>query len=115
MPILEDIAELLESEGLGTLGTELFLSSMDDPGMPSQCTALYQYAGGPPLQVLEAAGVRYARPGLHVRCRAADYPTAEAQADAIWLLLSTVANQEINGTRYLSILPQQSPFPLGPD
>jgi minor capsid protein len=116
MGFLETIAVYLEDADLGlTLGTNLFLTEMDDPGMPSACVALYAYAGAPPLQVLDAAGVKYAQPGLHVRCRAADYPTAEAQAEAIWLALSAVANQTIDGTWVLGVVPQQSPFSLGPD
>jgi hypothetical protein len=116
MGFLETIAAFLEDADLGlTLGTNLFLTQMDDPGMPTACTALFQYAGAPPLQVLDAAGVKYAQPGLQVRCRAADYPSAEAQAEAIWLVLSAVANVSIEDTWVLGIVPQQSPFPLGVD
>ena len=81
MSVLEDAADHLEDNGLGTVGTDIFLSVL--PQSPDVCTALFEYAGSAPKETM---GTMLARPRLQVVCRAGrdDYPTArDAALDAL--------------------------------
>lgn len=116
MSVLTDIGTYLQSEGIGTLGTDIFLSQM--PDTPDEAIALFEYAGNAPSRM---GGNR--QPGIQVRTRG-DYETARATIDDIYTLLSKIGNEyeddapegvTINGTTYLHFQTVQEPFPLGPD
>lgn len=116
MPVLTDIGQYLQTNSIGALGTDLFLSQM--PDSPDDAIALYEYAGNTPSRMGDNR-----RPGLQVKVRG-DYETARAKIDEIYTLLSKIGNEyeddapegvTINGTTYLHFETVQEPFPLGVD
>ncbi len=104
--LLDDIASSLESAGLGTVGTNLFLGSRPATA-PVKCTTLYEYNGA--AAVRTSPGVAVENPRLQVRTRDEGYQAARAQAEAIYKLLDGIANQAIAGTKYFWIEAQAPP------
>jgi len=111
MSMLTDVHSYLSANGQGT---NLYIGSM--PDAPDAVVGLFAYAGRPPAEVLDVAGVRRERPGLQVQVRSAPngYADAEARAYAIYRLLS-VANATLGSGFYQEVRPITSPFSLGRD
>ncbi len=106
--MLKEIGTYLQSQGIGTLGTDLFLGLM--PDQPDNCIALFEYAGSPPD--LHWNG-EY--PGLQVRVRNKSYGTGREKIQRIYELLHGLHNQILSGTRYLLIKARGSPEVLKRD
>ena len=70
--MLKEIGTYLQAQGIGTLGTNIFLGLMPDE--PDNCIALFEYAGSPPD--LHWNG-EY--PGLQVRVRGTSYAAARSK------------------------------------
>ena len=116
MGILEEIGALLVANSLGTLGSDLFL--VRTPPVPDACTTIYETGGKAPDYTHDQAAPRYENPTIKVIVRSdkeKNYKAAKDKARQIWLVLGAIRNQNLSGTRYLSIVPIQSPFSLGPD
>jgi hypothetical protein len=103
MNLLEDLGGWLDSQlGTLTLGTNFFYSLM--PENVSNCAALYQNTGAPPsftmgsnnLPILE-------RPQIQFLVRNSSYTTANSLSDSMYRVLTAIANQTINGRRYLRV------------
>lgn len=107
MTLVADIATILASAGVGTVGTDIFYGSM--PPSPDNCVCIYQYAGSPSL----AEGID--RPGVQVRIRNTSYANASSKATDVHDALHTYANTLLNGTYYMQILANQYPEGLGVD
>ena len=105
--LLDDIADYLESQGIGTVGVDLFKG--DTPEIPDNCVTIERYAGQSPGML------GYEKPGLQVRVRNKIRENAEIKIKSIETLLHCLCNTTLSGTRYLSIFAQQSPTPLGRD
>ena len=117
MPLLPEIAAYLVSQGLGTLGTTLFLSRMADAQVPAFITALFEMPGTLGERVMESSGMLLERPGLEVIVRGGpgEYAAAAAHAHAVWVALTAVANMTLSGTHYVAIDSTASPQDIGPD
>lgn len=115
MTILEAIGDYLQSNGHGTLGTDLFLAVM--PEAPDACVAVYESGGQSPMQTFGSAAYAADRPSVQVICRAerADYPAARDKAAAIRDLLGAVTDQTISGVTVARISPSGSVLPMGED
>lgn len=117
MSVLTDIGEYLQTNSIGTINTDLFLSQMKDA--PDDAIAIYEYAGNQPSKL---GGNR--SPGIQIKTRSASYEDARAKIDDIYTLLSKIGNEyeddapegvTINGTTYLHFETVQEPFSVGPD
>lgn len=117
MSVLNDIGEYLQTNSIGTLGTDLFLSQM--PDAPDNVVTVFEYAGNAPNRM---GGNR--QPGIQIRTRSDSYEDARAKIDNVYLLLSKIGNEyeddapegvEINGTTYLHFQTVQEPFEIGVD
>ena len=117
MSIIHDIAQLLQSNDLGTMGVDIYCSQM--PDAPDEIISLYQYSG---KQSDAISGLTY--PGLQVRVRAESYQAAEEKIVLVENVLSSVGDEVndvqnsglvINDKLYLRIMPVQNAFPLGYD
>jgi hypothetical protein len=108
-----DIGHYLETGGIGTIETDIFLDYV--PVTPNQCIILTQYAGNRPEQLLSGPGDE--SPGLQVRGRAGpnQYETGFAKMKAVELLLSGLSNTTLTATMYKSIIPTGSIANLGYD
>jgi hypothetical protein len=108
MPMLTDVADLLEAEGLITVGAYK-LSELPDE--PDGIVVLHETPGLAPQFVHGKIGAAYEYPRLQVIVRDPDYTVAYNKAHDIFRLLSNVVNAELGEgpTWYLRISPMGSP------
>ena len=106
--MLTEIGAYLQSQGIGTLGADLFLGLM--PDQPDNCIALFEYAGSPPD--LHWNG-EY--PGLQVRVRNKSYAAGRAKIEEVVTELHGAHELTLNSTRYLLIKAWGSPEVLKRD
>jgi hypothetical protein len=100
--MLSEIGNYLQTQGKGTLGTDIFLGLM--PDQPDDCIALFEYAGSPPD--LHWNG-EY--PGLQARVRNTSYAAARTKIGDVVDELHGLCEQTLSGTRYLLIKAKGSP------
>ena len=100
--MLSDIGNYLQVQGIGTLGTNIFLGMV--PDKPDNCIVLFEYAGSPPD--LHWNG-KY--PGLQVRVRNKSYAAARTKIGEVMAALHGLHEQTLSGTRYLLIKARGSP------
>lgn len=103
----QDMCEYLEDEGVGTIGTDLFVSEL--PAGKTDGMVVTQYPGAPPELVCGTQGIRLDMPRFQFRCRYASEATAITKAEAAATALAKVENQSIEGTRYRSVIVLQTP------
>jgi len=106
--MLNEIGTYLQSQGIGNLGSDIFLGLM--PDQPDNCIALFEYAGSPPD--LHWNG-EY--PGLQVRVRNKSYGAGRAKIGQVKRELHGLHETTLNGTRYLLIKARGSPEVLKRD
>jgi hypothetical protein len=112
--LLEDLSYAIEVAGVGVRGQDLFAGRM--PEEPDEVIALMSYPGEAPVFTHDRPGeINYERPRAQVMVRSRYRANAEAKAQAILVALSAIVEQEIQGTRYLRVIPLQSPFVAGRD
>ena len=114
--ILEAVGAKLQTDGIGTLGTSIFLSLM--PDSPDVCIAVYEYAGLPPLDTFGASvTVALDRPQIQVMTRATrnDYVTARDKAVDVRNSLAKISNISLSGITILRIAPSSAVNPIGLD
>jgi hypothetical protein len=116
MAFLDDLASVLVGGGLGTLGTDLFLSSRAVvPALPSGSTVHIIETGGtaPHNTHNSTASPAYLQPGAQITVRANDYRVAITKARAVYESLYGIRNEFIGSGWYLWVKPLQEPFDLG--
>ena len=122
MPLLDEVGLLLQTAGLGTLGTTIIKSSvpLDEPMSPAfedALIALLEVPGYPALDILNTPDDTVEQPVVQVVIRGApyEYEAARAWAQQVYLTLRRVQNQLLSGTFYLFMQPLQPPFALPVD
>lgn len=116
MSVLEDLGTYGAAQGLGTLGTDIFLG--DFPDRPDALSALFEYTGAAPLQLMSSqlSPGALSFPRIQVRTRALTYAAARAKAVDWQRKLHWLGPTTLSGTRYENIRALQSePFPLRVD
>lgn len=114
--ILEAVGNKLATDGLGTLGTNIFLSLM--PDTPDVCLTVYEYSGLAPLDTFGASvTVALDRPSIQVMTRATrnDYVTARDKAVDVRNALAKVSNVTLSGINVLRIAPTSAINPIALD
>jgi hypothetical protein len=106
--MLNEIGTYLQTQGIGTLGADIFLGLM--PDQPDNCIALFEYAGSPPD--LHWNG-EY--PGLQIRVRNTSYAAARSEIGKVIEKLHGLCEQTLSDTRYLLIKARGSPEVLKRD
>ena len=109
---VNDLATRLVSQGVGTLGTDLFGGGL--PSVPVNCLALIEYAGEEPRLKAPGEVALDERPRVQVIARGKSYRLAEEKARAAYEAIQC-AMTTINGTLYLRIDALQTPFYLKND
>lgn len=104
--LLDDIAEYLEDEAVGTIGTNLFKSYMPDTVDTGVCIL---DTGGP----MPDTELPTKKPTFQVFIRATDYITGRAKLDAVRDALHQVTNTTIGGTYFYYILSQSEGGHIG--
>ena len=112
---IHDIADYLSSGGLGTVGTDIFMSAMFGEADPSLAVLLtggqssvHTHRSGPGLAAVE-------RPRVQVVTRSENPETAMQRAQVAFKLLDGLRERQINGIRYLWSTAVQPPFALDRD
>jgi hypothetical protein len=119
--VLDDLGLYLQTAGLATLGTTLFLGGfpVDAQGTssPDAITTLVETPGLPPEYIHDVVGVSWERPFVQSLTRGAPYDYAGARdwAQDIFLALGQIRNQTLSGTYYFWVMPQQSVTKLRDD
>lgn len=115
MTILEAVGDYLQAQGIGTLGTDLFLAVM--PESPDAVVCIYETQGFAPVETMGAAAFAVERPGLQVIARAArgDYPAARDAAVAVRNLLAGLVESTVSGVHIMRVSAEGSPLPMGED
>jgi hypothetical protein len=105
-----DIGAMLAANGVGTIGTNIFISLM--PNTPDAVIALYDSGGFP-----GESGYKYEYPTIQVRIRGAkgQYISAYAKAEAVRNFLHDRANITWGVNRYIGIWSMSDILFLGQD
>lgn len=113
--ILEALGDYLQTNSIGTLGTNIFLGKM--PESPDYCVCLYEYEGMAPMQSFGGNPYDVDMPRIQVVVRGArdDYPTARDGAKSIKDILSDITDVTISSTKVLRVASLGSTIPLGLD
>lgn len=114
MPFLNEIAAKLAAAGVGTRGTNIFLST--DSNIPTDAgpyMTIVETGGTAPRFVHNHAGAHTQRPTAQIAVRAADYPAARAMAKAAYDALNGLFNATLSGTFYQRIIARQEPTDIG--
>lgn len=106
--ILDELGAYLQTQGVGTLGTDLFTGTL--PDVPDNAVALYEYGGVSPVSTLGATNMKFERPRIQVLARATTYSAARSKIEMIFKLLHGLANTSLSSVRYLLVEAVQSPF-----
>lgn len=117
MPFLDEIAAKLVSAGVGTIGTNILLSSK----------AVIPTGAGPYLSLIETGGsgsvrtqnnTAIERPTAQISARASSYPVARTMLKTAYDALggaNGLHNVTLSGVFYLSIVPRQQIIDIGLD
>jgi hypothetical protein len=112
MGMVQDITTYLQTQGVGTKGTDLFYAHMPDSAESTydNVVCCFEYEGEP----TETSGEE--RPGLHIEVRNTSYDTAYEKIKTIRDMLDGITNTFIGGVFYQNIHATTSgPIPLGMD
>lgn len=114
--ILEELATLLQTAGIGTSGATLFKHALPAEGPvaanAAPQVALIEIGGMAPVRTLDMPPNRYERPVVSVVIRGAPhgYQAARQKAQDAWDVLDGIANETLSGARYLWIQAMRSPY-----
>lgn len=106
--LLDEIGNYLQAQGVGTIGTDLYLSQM--PDQPDTALSIQETGGYPPDL---HADIDY--PTFQIMCRSMDYQTARSKAEDAFKVLHGLAETILGTRRYLLISAMQSPTYIGRD
>jgi hypothetical protein len=117
--LLDDVAALIETLGLGTVKTSaaqagvpwLIYKAGEVPG-EADAISLNESPGEGPLHAMGETVAEL--PHLQVIARSLSYLTARTKAAALWTALNNYRGTPV-ATRYLGIELLHSPFPVGRD
>lgn len=96
--VVNDIADYLEDEGLGTVGTDIFVGNQ--PETPVNCITVFDTGGQKP-----SIDIPTKRPTFEVLVRATDYATGKDLIDSVRTLLHNKYNETlvVDGNYFFSI------------
>lgn len=113
MNLLTDFGQLLQSEGVGTLGTDIFLSRA--PDQPDECLILTEYQAYPSRIFGNRNIPADERHAVQVMARAADYPSALSLAHEAYDVVNFRHKTLASGRRYAWSKADSQPFFMGVD
>lgn len=109
MAMLVDLGGYLATQsGSLTLGTNFFYSIV--PESPDNCVALTEDGGVSPIFTQGSTNApKIERPQLQLYVRNTSYETGMALAENLYMILTSIANQNINGVQYLRVIALGNP------
>ena len=113
--ILEALGDYLQTNSIGTLGTNIFLGKM--PASPDYCITLYEYEGMAPSETFGNHAYDIDMPRIQIVVRGArdDYPTARDGVKTIRDLIANITDVTISSTKILRVASLGATIPLGLD
>lgn len=106
MAALADLAQHLEDEGVGTIGSTILVDMM--PRNVTEGVVLRQ-TGGP----IDPYLLTMRRTTFQAVIRAASYPSAETKAETVKTTLEGVRQSELGSTFFYGVYPTSEPIPFG--
>ncbi len=115
MAVLDALGDRLVSEGVGALGSTVFLARQ--PDNPDACVTLLELTGFDNLHTYGDSVATGYRPRVRAYCRAGknDYPTARALAEQVQQALGNIRAETISGVDFRSVLDTSGVYPLSVD
>lgn len=113
MGLVEEVGTFLQTAGVGTLGTSLFLNTVPDE--PDTCVAVLESPVSREPRRTFGASLPVEMPRFQVYARAASHATARTKIQDVWNALEVVIDQTLSGTRYERIAATTSPSLLKRD
>jgi len=115
MALLDALGAHLQTSGVGTLATDIFLTVMPDE--PDVCILIVEDNGVGPMQTFGSSVYSVQRPRIRVFSRASrnDYPTARANAVLARNAIGAIRNQTISGVSFLTVISTSDFYPVGRD
>lgn len=110
MSLLLELTTYLATQGVGTVGTNLFAGFM--PDTPHACGTLYEYGGAPPDLGFSYPGIQHENSAVQMvfRGNPTDYSSPRAKSETVYRLFTSMKPGLLTGTKYLQIRANQSPF-----
>lgn len=105
------IAAYLQTLGLGTVGTNIFVNTK--PATPDNLISVFGYAGRAPERTHDGSG--NSRPGIQVWVRNASAGTGRSTIESAFNALDGLSNTSLSGRYFLIVNALQSPEPMGKD
>ncbi len=104
MSVVEAIADYLQAQGRGTVGTDIFIGLM--PDSPDTSVTVYESAGPGTIQTF-GGGVALDRVSIQISVRGVrdDYPTARNRAVTIRDTLASVTEVTQGSVRFVRLDP----------
>ena len=106
------LADYLESQGLGTVGTDIFIERL--PESPDRAIAVLRYSGRAPITVLSSRIV-IEQPSVQVLVRTTSFAESANTIYQIRDLLTSIHNTNLENLYILGILALGSPAVLERD
>ena len=117
MGFLESLATQLQTDGVGTYGTNIFVSSKATiPAGSGPYMTLIETGGIAPIRTHSDGAVpAYQRPQVQVMARAASYAAAKAMVENAYASLVALQGATVGLDVIIQMTPIQEPFDLGVD
>lgn len=116
MAFLEEIAGRLVDQGVGVIGTNIFLSSAARmPVGNGPYLTLTETGGAAPTRVHNKTSANTKRPSAQILVRASTEQATKTMIEAAYNALDGVYNTILGGTFYISITAAQEPTDMGLD
>lgn len=116
--LLDDLGTYLQSKGVGTVGSTLFLGRVPDtPTTPADVVVLREYGGMGTIKAMAATPGQAVleQPAVQVLARSTSYATARAKAEATFKVLDGLAWTSTGSAVRYWVEAQQSPSWFGDD
>lgn len=113
--ILDAVGTVLQTAGIGTLGTTIFLSR--SPDTPDACVVVHESGAGYPIYTHGSSGSALLVTNVQVIARAGreDYQAARTKITAVITAMEAIANTTASGVTLLRAEQLNRPQPLGYD
>lgn len=115
MALLDALGTRLQTDAVGTLGTNIFLGYLPDG--PDTAVAVYEDKGFGADFVFGASVSSIDRPLVRVIARAPrnDYPAARNKILAVRSSLGAIRDESISGVSFLCVITSTDPYPMALD
>lgn len=115
MALLDVLGAYLQTNSVGTLGTNIMLGRLPDD--PDACVALYESQGLSPSHTMGSSIYSVDRPRIRVVARAArnDYPSARSKVEQVRSVLGALRDTTLSGIKIMTVLSTSEVYPVSFD